>query len=80
MRLKSIVLTSLIADRLIAYENLERVMNSDGDVNSTCDDIKKFLKKVVNLNAIIDEWQSITNSDTQNTEIPENINTYNEDE
>jgi|DEB0MinimDraft_12_1074336.scaffolds.fasta_scaffold00101_29 cell fate (sporulation/competence/biofilm development) regulator YmcA (YheA/YmcA/DUF963 family) len=80
MRLKSIVLTSLIADRLIAYENLERVMNSDGDVNSTCDDIKKFLKKVVNLNAIIDEWQSITNSDAQNTEIPENINTYNEDE
>lgn len=59
MRLKNIILTDLAHERLIAYEELERIINEKGDIKKTKKKVKKYLTKIVNLNAMIDEWESI---------------------
>lgn len=67
MRLHNIVLTSLINDRLIAYEELERVMNKRDSIENTSCKVKHYLKKIVKLNAMIDEWQQIIQSEVKNS-------------
>jgi len=67
MRLQNIVLTSLINDRLIAYEELERVMNAKDSIENFTNKIKHYLKKIVKLNAMIDEWQLIIQSKEKNS-------------
>jgi hypothetical protein len=59
MRLKNIVLTELVHKRLIAYEELERLMNNKGDIQKVKTKIVKHLKNIVQLNAMISEWESI---------------------
>ena len=59
MRLKNIVLTNLIHDRLVYYERLEREMNSTNDVEIQSKKIRKFLKKISNLDNMIKLWESI---------------------
>ncbi len=67
MRLKNIVLTSLITDRLIAYEELERVMNAKDSIKNSTSKVKRYLKKIVKLNAMIDEWQQIIQSEIKSS-------------
>ena len=67
MRLQNIVLTSLINDRLIAYEELERVMNTKDSIKNSTGKIKHYLKKIVKLNAMIDEWQQIIQSEVKSS-------------
>ena len=67
MRLQNIVLTSLIHDRLTAYEELERVMNARDSIKSATGKIKHYLKKIVKLNAMIDEWQQIIQSENNDS-------------
>lgn len=65
MRLKNIVLTELIHDRLIAYEELERVMNSRDSIENIVSKSKRYLRKIVKLNAMINEWQEIMQSESK---------------
>ena len=65
MRLKNIVLTELIHDRLVAYEELERVMNRRDSIDSLVSKSKYYLKKIVKLNAMINEWQEIMQSESK---------------
>jgi cell fate (sporulation/competence/biofilm development) regulator YmcA (YheA/YmcA/DUF963 family) len=67
MRLNNIVLTELINDRLIAYEELERAMNAKSSIEKACGKIKHYLKKIVKLNAMIVEWQQIMQSEVQSS-------------
>lgn len=59
MRLKNIILTGLAHERLIAYEELERIMNAKSDIEETKVKVRKYLKKIVTLNAMISEWEEI---------------------
>jgi hypothetical protein len=59
MRLQNIILTGLINERLIAYEKLERVMNTTEDIDKTSKKIKSLLKKITTLSGMISEWQVI---------------------
>tara|TARA_R110000796_G_scaffold252137_1_gene385315 strand:- start:12551 stop:12796 length:246 start_codon:yes stop_codon:yes gene_type:complete len=65
MRLKNIVLTDLINERLVAYEELERVMNKKDRIENTVKESKNYLKQIVILNAMIEEWQQINNPENQ---------------
>ena len=65
MRLKNIVLTDLIHERLVAYEELERVMNKKDSIDNIVSKIKFYLKKIVKLNAMIEEWQQINQPENQ---------------
>tara|TARA_R110000850_G_scaffold25951_1_gene74733 strand:- start:467 stop:697 length:231 start_codon:yes stop_codon:yes gene_type:complete len=67
MRLKSIVLTDLAHDRLVAYEELERVMNKKGPINKIKSSVKFYLKRIVKLNGMISEWEHITQTQQANT-------------
>ena len=67
MRLQNIVLTSLITDRLISYEELERVMNAKDSIENSTSKIKRHLKKIVRLNAMIGEWQQIMQSEIKSS-------------
>jgi len=71
MRLKNIVLTELIHDRLIAYEELERVMNSRGSIESIVVKSKRYLNKIVKFNAMINEWQDIMKTDIDTADFGE---------
>jgi len=62
MRLKNIIVTNLVHERLVAYEELEFIMNSKGDVENQVFKIKKLLKKITNITMMLDEWESINNS------------------
>tara|TARA_R110000796_G_scaffold19237_5_gene57802 strand:+ start:3790 stop:4038 length:249 start_codon:yes stop_codon:yes gene_type:complete len=60
MRLKNIILTELVHKRLIAYEELECVMNNKGgDIQYTKAKVTEHLKDIIQLNAMISEWESI---------------------
>lgn len=63
MRLKSIILTELIHDRLIAYEKLEEAMNYNVGVDKKIINIKKSLKKIVTITLMINQWQEILNNE-----------------
>ena len=65
MRLKNIVLTDLIHERLLAYEELERIMNKRDSIDNTVKQSKYYLKKIVTLNAMIEEWQQISHPENQ---------------
>ena len=65
MRLKNIVLTDLINERLVAYEELERVMNKKDRIENTVNKSKYYLKQIVRLNAMIEEWQQINQPENQ---------------
>jgi hypothetical protein len=65
MRINNIVLTELINDRLIAYEELERVMNARDSIANTSRKIKDYLRKIVKLSAMIEEWQEIMQSEAK---------------
>lgn len=65
MRLKNIVLTDLINERLVAYEELERVMNKKDRIENTVNKSKHYLKQIVRLNAMIEEWQQISQPESQ---------------
>jgi len=65
MRLKNIVLTDLINERLVAYEELERVMNSRDSIGNTVKKSKHYLRQIVRLNAMIEEWQQINQPENQ---------------
>lgn len=66
MRLKSIILTELIHDRLVAYEELERAMNKKAPIDKTKDKIRGYLREISILNGMITEWQSMTENDAAN--------------
>jgi len=75
MRLKNIILTELAHERLIAYEELERVMNDKGDIQKTKKKIRRYLKSIVQLNAMINEWESINNEPPLSiTDLKEQLN------
>ena len=65
MRLKNIILTELAHERLIAYEKLERVMNDKNGIQKTKKKIRHYLKQIVQLNAMINEWESINQEQPQ---------------
>jgi len=65
MRLKNIVLTDLINERLVAYEELERVMNSRDSIENTVKKSKHYLRQIVRLSAMIEEWQQINQPESQ---------------
>jgi len=65
MRLKNIVLTDLINERLVAYEELERVMNSRDSIGNTVKKSKHYLRQIARLNAMIEEWQQINQPKSQ---------------
>jgi hypothetical protein len=67
MRIHNIVLTGLITDRLVAYEELERDMNDKMSVPDMVYIIKRHLRKIVKLNAMIDEWQQIIQSEVKSS-------------
>jgi len=69
MRIHNIVLTGLINDRLVAYEELERDMNKHNNmsVGDMVYVIKQHLKKIIKLNAMIDEWQQIIQSEVKSS-------------
>jgi len=62
MRLQNIILTGLVHERLMAYERLEREMNSTGDIDETSKKIKSLLKKIAIFSGMISEWQGIIES------------------
>ena len=65
MRLKNIVLTDLINERLVAYEELERVMNKKDSIENTVKKSKHYLRQIVRLSAMIEEWQQINQPENQ---------------
>lgn len=65
MRLKNIVLTDLINERLIAYEELERVMNRKDSIANAVKNSKIYLEQIVRLSAMIKEWQEINLPENQ---------------
>jgi len=68
MRLKNIILTELIRDRLVAYEKLEEAMNTRSrDIEDNIVVIKTQLENISKLNSMIDIWQDIINSDINDT-------------
>lgn len=55
----------LMRDRLIAYEELERIMNyrditNNHTIEKQSKEIIKKLEKIVKYNNLIEEWQTIT--------------------
>ena len=64
MRLKSIILTELIHDRLVAYEELERAMNKKSPINKQKDKVKFHLENIAKLNGMIAEWENVSQSQT----------------
>jgi len=63
MRLKNIMLTELVQDRLIAYERIEEAMNSRDDIKIKVSKIKKSLKLITSLTLMIDSWEEIMAND-----------------
>tara|TARA_R110000796_G_scaffold18980_2_gene57144 strand:- start:9098 stop:9334 length:237 start_codon:yes stop_codon:yes gene_type:complete len=59
MRIKDIVLTELIHNRLLIYDKIERLMNSKGKAKIVSKKIKKQLRKLTTLNGMITEWEGM---------------------
>jgi len=67
MRLQNIILTELVYERLVAYEELERVMNKRMPINESKQKVRYYLKKITKLNSMIAEWESINSvNESQN--------------
>ena len=64
MRLKSIITTELVNDKLKASERLERAMNSSKDLDEECLRIKYELRELVLIDQMIALWQDINKPDT----------------
>jgi len=64
MRLKTIILTELINDKLKAQENIERAINCNDDIHDVCDNIKGSLHELAIIELMITKWQEI---------VPDNI-------
>lgn len=63
MRIGKIVLTKLIHKRLVAYEKLERAMNSNDKIAKITPKIERLLKKITLLNGSIATWEAIIPND-----------------
>ena len=64
MRLENIVLTGLIYDRLLIYDKIERIMNSNDSSMYPSDEtkseaIREQLADLMEKNGMIAEWQKI---------------------
>ena len=75
MRLNNIVLTNMVNKRLVAYEELERAMNTKGPIDETVSKIQHYLEEISKLNGMITEWQTISSLETNgdNNNPKENI-------
>lgn len=63
MRLKNIVLTELIYERLVCYEELERAMNKKTTIEKSKLKIRHHLAEIVKLNGMISEWETINETE-----------------
>ena len=59
MRMKNILLTELLNERLRAYEELERTLNKRDDIDNVIKQSKYYLAEIVKLNAMVSELESV---------------------
>ena len=64
MRLKNIILTELIHERLVFYEELERAMNKKTSIDKSKAKIRHYLSEIVKINGMISEWENVTETQT----------------
>ena len=69
MRIKSIVLTDLVNDRLVSYENLEKEMNSNKRAEVKAKNIKKYLDKIARTSQMITLWEEIIKENNDEAKI-----------
>jgi hypothetical protein len=70
MRLKKLVLTGLVHDRLLVYDKLQNLVNDDElEMEFKEKKIRELLKQAIQYNAMISEWETLMTTDS-----PTNIN------
>ena len=57
-------MTELANDKLKSLERLERAMNSKGDLNNDCMQIKHELRELALLDHMVDMWNIVNVPDT----------------
>jgi len=60
MRIITIILTELASDKIKAEEKLQRLINSNGDLDQNIIDIKNQLREVVLIDQMINKWNDYT--------------------
>jgi len=63
MRIISIIMTDLAKDKLIAEEELQRLINDKGDLKTNIVFIKDQLREIVVIDKMIMKWKDYTSSD-----------------
>jgi chaperonin cofactor prefoldin len=67
MRMISIILTELAKDKLVAEEQLQRLINDKSDVNENISNIKEILREIVLIDEMIIKWKSYTTNEDDNS-------------
>jgi|TARA_R110000868_G_C10609854_1_gene741297 hypothetical protein len=60
MRIITIILTELASDKIKSEEKLQRLINSNGDLDQNIIDIKNQLREVVLIDQMINKWNDYT--------------------
>ena len=60
MRIITIILTELASDKIKSEEKLQRLINSNGDLDQNISDIKNQLREVVLIDQMINKWNDYT--------------------
>jgi len=60
MRIITIILTELASDKIKSEEKLQRLINSNGDLDQNIIDIKNQLREVVLIGQMINKWNDYT--------------------
>jgi len=60
MRIITIILTELASDKIKAEEKLQRLINSNGDLDQNIFDIKNQLREIVLIDQMINKWNDYT--------------------
>lgn len=63
----SIILTELAKDKLVAEEQLQRLINDKGDVNENISNVKEILREIVLIDEMIIKWKSYTTNEDDNS-------------
>ncbi len=66
MRIVTIILTELVNDKLKEEEQLQRLINSTEDVETSVNLIKKTLRRITMLDEMINKWKTYTAVDNDN--------------
>lgn len=66
MRIVTIILSELNSDKLKQEHHLEQLVNSNGNVDDVVREIKKCLRKITNINNMIQTWLTYTQETKKN--------------